>query len=53
MNMKESGEKYGAINNARSEFSFITKTEVVSFGQINLVSRFKKGIYNNTPPKPK
>ena len=32
--MKESGQKYGAINNARSEFSSITNTGVVSFGKI-------------------
>ena len=53
MNMKESGQKYGAINNARSEFSNITNTGVVSFGKIYLVCQFMKGICNNEAPKPK
>ena len=50
MNMKESGQKYGAINNARSEFSSITNNRVVSFGKIYLVCQFMKGICNNEAP---
>ena len=53
MNMKESGQKRRAINNARSTLSSMNDIERVPFGQNDSVCGFIQGIYNNELLKPK
>ena len=52
--LKDSGKGYSVINTARSALSSVILLDSnVTFGSLNLVKQFMRGVYNLVPPQPR